>query len=249
MTFTTLDIIVRGMLLKKKYPIHWYMEYLTYAASCLRELNIDTLKVVNIVQLCTDDNGSVDVPDDFADDVALSLPNSRLKTLPHQNNISPIRNHNILTGAYQPSTNSANQLNLSYPVGFGVGVYYNTNDYFENTGRIFGGVGKSQKGYTVIKEQRRIQMSNGFANTGVVLVYVSDGQSVDSASQIDIKAITTIEGYILWCESPNFGILGTIQANSFYRLKKNLKARLSDIETTEDLLNVIRGTYKASLKG
>ncbi len=249
MTLTTLDIIVRRILLTKRYPIHWYMEYLNYTSACLRELNIDTLTVVNTVQLMTDGNGSANLPEGFSDDVLVSKTGGRLNSFYRQSNISPVRNHNATTGQYEANSNTISQTNTTYPIGYGAGLFYNTNDYFENTGGVFGGVGKSQRGYSIIRQQRRIQFSEGCTNMGFVMVFVSDGQSVDSASQIDIKAINCIESWVNWYASEYAGVKGNAYSNTFYSNKDALRARLSDIESVEDLLNVIRGTYKATAKG
>ena len=47
MVFTTIDTIIRRSLLNNSLPIHWYTQELFSAAECLRELNFDTLKIIN----------------------------------------------------------------------------------------------------------------------------------------------------------------------------------------------------------
>jgi hypothetical protein len=51
MKYTTLDKIVRRNLLAKRMPLHYYIEYLVHASSCLRELTFDSLKIINTVEL------------------------------------------------------------------------------------------------------------------------------------------------------------------------------------------------------
>ena len=47
MRLSTLDEITRRGLLEDGLPIHYYFEYLTHGATCLRELSFDTLKIIN----------------------------------------------------------------------------------------------------------------------------------------------------------------------------------------------------------
>ena len=71
MNLTTLDEITRRALLDNNVSVHFYFEYLNHAANCLRELNFDTLKIVNTANLSVGSYGEVDLPDDFSDDIAL----------------------------------------------------------------------------------------------------------------------------------------------------------------------------------
>ena len=67
MRLATLDEITRRGLIESGLPIHYYFEYLTHGATCLRELAFDTLKLVNTIQLPVSETGAVDLPDDFVD--------------------------------------------------------------------------------------------------------------------------------------------------------------------------------------
>lgn len=69
MNLTTIDQIVRRGLLENGLPIHFYSEFLYHGATCLRELNLDTLQIVNTVNLPTNDYAAADLPDDFDDDI------------------------------------------------------------------------------------------------------------------------------------------------------------------------------------
>src|SRR5580692_10990913 len=75
MLFTNFDQIVRRNLLERGRPIHYYFEELLHACTCVRELTFDTLRIVNYLELPVDQTDmSVILPDDFVDDVAVTIP-------------------------------------------------------------------------------------------------------------------------------------------------------------------------------
>lgn len=259
MILTTLDTIVRRGLLEANLPMHYYFEYLVHGSTCLRELSFDTLKIVNTVQLPVNDYGAVDLPDDFVDDVSVGyFGNGVLQPLPHQDFISPLRQWSTTTGQFtQPQIptngvvpNNYNNVNSGSDLflgGLGIFWFWNVSDFGEPTGRFFGATGGTQFGYKVIKERRQIQMSVGYERTSIVLQYISDGQSVDSATQIDTQAIQCIRAWQEWKRSPNANNEYSQEAISFWNRKKNLRARLSGM-TLIDVKNVLRNGYTASMK-
>ena len=200
MRLATLDEITRRGLIESGLPIHYYFEYLTHGATCLRELAFDTLKIVNTVSLPVSETGAVDLPDDFVDDVAVCLPaGTTLQPLPHQNWINPMKFHSRTTGQFtNPGNNVAAGVNSAgaddsfFWGSAGWLWYWNVNDFGEPTGRFFGASGGTQRGYKVVKERRQIQMSYDYAGLSIVLQYISDGQSIDNATQIDTQAIQCI---------------------------------------------------------
>jgi hypothetical protein len=259
MVLATLDEITRRGLIESGLPIHYYLEYLTHGATCLRELSFDTLKIVNTIELPVNDYGAVDLPDDFVDDVSCGFyGNGILQKLPHQSSISPLRKYDPATAQfthprYPTNVNTTGSVNNIYNgnqlfLG-GLGVYWlwNVNDFGEPTGRFFGATGGTSIGYKVIKERRQIQMSLGFERKSVVLQYISSGQSVDTASQIDIQAIQTIRAWQEWKHSPNANNDFSPEAVSFYNNKKRLRARLSGLSLI-DIKNTLRNGYTAAIK-
>ena len=251
MTFATLDSVVRRGLLEANLPIHYYFEYMIHSASCIRELSFDTLKIVNTISLPVNSYGAVDLPDDFVDDVAVCLPGGiNLAPLPKQNSINPIRLHDSSTGAYVPQNTVSNTAGVDDSFFWGSAGwmwYWNVNDFGEPTGRFFGSAGGTQRGYKIIKERRQIQMSFDFAGDSIILQYISDGQSVDAASQIDTRAIQCIRAWQEWKKSPNANNEYSPEAMTFWNRKKNLRARLNDMSIT-DIKNIIHNAYTGSIK-
>jgi len=248
MIFTNLDIISRRYLLEKGLPIHYYPEALFHSSSCLRELTFDTLKIVNTRDLPVDNTGAIDLPDDFADDVMLAFnTGATLQPIPHRDTINPLRVHNATTGEFEKqSTNiGLHPDGLFFPF-VGWTWYWNMSDYGEPTGRLFGANGGNPRGYKVIRERRQIQVYGG-NETHMVLQYISDGQSVDAATMVDVQAFATIQAYIVWKRSPNPDNEFSPEGRLYLNQKRKLRARLNGL-TTEDVKNIIRGGYTAAIK-
>ncbi len=253
MIFSTLDQIIRKTLLEKSMPIHLYAEYMYHGASCLRQLSTDTLKLINTANLPIDSYGAIDLPQDFVDDIGVALPfGGLLQPIPKRNSLTPIRIHDATTGAFVPySTNNINTTNATTNTiyGFNPGAFWfwNINDWSEPTGRYFGANGGATNGYKVIKERRQIQLIGLPQTTNVILQYVSGGQSIDNATQIDTLAIDAIQKYIIWQTSESAGIDMSPQGAAYYNQRRVLRARLNDITLT-DIVNVLRSNYTAAGK-
>jgi len=251
MIFTTIDSIVRRTLLERSMPIHWYPEYLFHSSSCLRELSFDTLKIINCQNLALNSYSAIDLPDDFVDDLAVCIPvGNLLHPIPKNDSITPLRVHNEITGAFEPYTNFDNEADGQTVFGFPISWswFWNVSDWGEPTGRFFGSTGSGkQNGYKVIRERRQIQFTETFTSPNAVLLYISDGQSIDNASQVDTRAFATIQAYIGWKSSPNANIKDSYEAATFYNERRKLVARLDDLTKT-DILNIVRGGFTASIK-
>jgi len=231
-------------------PIHYYSEGLFHASTCLRELTFDTLKIVNTRYLPVNDYGAIDLPEDYADEVAVCFNiGQTLQPIPHRDSINPLRIHSTTTGEFERQTT---QPNLSQPDGLffpfvGWTWYWNMSEYGEPTGRLFGANGGNPNGYSVIKERRQIQFYGQFSGGGMVLQYISDGQSVDAASMVDVQAFQTIQNYITWKRSPNadneFSPEGRLYGNS----RRKLRSRLSNLTTT-DIRDILHAAYTAAIK-
>ena len=252
MILSTLDTIVRRGLLESGLPIHYYFEYMVHGATCLRELSFDTLKIVNTVPLPVNEYGAVDLPDDFVDDVAVSLPGgTALQPLPHQDWINPVRYNNASTGQYEvPARVSANAAGVDDSFFWGSAGwlwYWNVNDFGEPTGRFFGSTGGTQRGYKVIKERRQIQMSFDYSGESIILQYISDGQNINAASQIDTQAIQAIRAWQEWKRSPNANNEYSPEAMAFWNRKKTLRSRLSGLSLV-DVKNALRSAYTGAVK-
>lgn len=251
MLWTNVDSIVRRSLLERGYPIHYYAEYLFHATTCLRQLNRDTLKLVNSANLPVDSaTNSVTLPPDFMDDILVAIPvGDLLQPVSKKDNLNPIQIHDTTTGAFTSYSDlTTTQENTVF--GF-IGNWYwfwNISDYGEPTGRYFGaGGGEKLNGYMLIKEQNRIQLTGTFSSDNIVLLYISDGQSIDNATKVDAQAIDAVKAYINWMCSPNAAIERSPEGMTYYNQKRLLKASFNDLTVT-DIKDIIRRNFMATIK-
>ncbi len=250
MTTTSLDIITRRWLIDNSLPIHYYLEGLSHSATCLRELSFDALKMINSANLPVDDTGSIQIPNDFTDDLAVCIPTGQsLSKLPKQDWITPLRIHSSDTGefvTYEDQNSNASQNFLGFPLA-GTTWFWNINSFGEPTGGFYGAKGGTSSGYAVFKQQRRIQLSEDLIGTNVVLLYIGDGQSIDNATQVDPLAFSTITSFIAWKRSPNRDNKDSAEGRNFYNERRKLVARLDPLTDT-DIMNIIRNAYTATIK-
>lgn len=252
MILATIDEICRRGLLEDGLPIHWYTEFLYHGASCLRELNIDTLQIVNSANLPVGSYGEVNLPDDFMDDIAVCVPNGAgMYPLPKQEWLNPIRIHDVDTGEFTPYSELSTDTTIGTSTFFGFpatwNYYWNVNDYAEFTGRRFGSHGGTSIGYKKIKGRRQLQMTDNFIDQHIILLYISNGLSVSSATQIDYMAFAAIRSYQEWKRSPNANNENSPEGRQFYNQKRLLRARLNETTKT-DIQNIIRKAYTGGIK-
>jgi hypothetical protein len=249
MLFSSLDQISRRNLFDKGLPVHYYPEFLSHSAACLRELTQDTLKIINTVILPVSSYFTIDLPTDFTDDVGVFIPVGQLMhPIPKNDAITPLRTldatgnfatYGSQTGT-QPETFLGFNLNMLW--------YWNINDYGEPTGRYFGGTGEGKlNGYKLVKERRQIQLTETFTSCTAGLMYISDGQSADAATQIDTMAFSTIQAYINWKRGPNADNENSPEARGFYNQRRLLRAREDDL-TKDDIMNIIHRSYSGAIK-
>ena len=250
MTYANIDMIVRRSLLEKGYPIHYYAEYLLHASSCIRQLTMDTLKIINSVNLPINSYYAVDLPEDFVDDISVNVPvGNFLKPVPKNDSLNPLRAVDPATGQFIPyKDRTKGQQETVFGINPSWLWYWNVNDYGEPTGRFYGAQGGERaNGYKVFKERRQIQLTETFAGKDIILLYISDGQSVNSATQIDMMAFSTIQAYIDWKTSPNASRKDSYEARTYADEKRLLRAKLNDL-TVADIKNIVRKQYIAAIK-
>jgi hypothetical protein len=253
MVFTTLDIIVRRVLLQKSMPIHYYIEYLTHAAACLRELNIDTLQLVNTESLTLDSAFSAPLPCDYMDLISVGIPIGQYtQSIPQKSNITALRNYNTV-GQVIPYGAVAQDAGLpdfpfwgawNYAWSFG----WNMDDLGEALGRLYGAGSTNPNGFEVFKAQGRIQFTETFAGTQhPVLQYISNGQTITNATQVDYQAQNAIESFIVWKKSRNADNVDSPEGYSYKVARKGLRSRLNPMTCT-DIRQIMYNSYIATYK-
>jgi hypothetical protein len=242
MTTASLDFIVKNYLLKKGYPLHWYMQFMVYAADCLREITFDDLRVINTKILPVNQKiNAAELPEDYQDYVTVGVMiGQRIRPLVPTSTLNPLISLDVnqnyseqeWTDNVVPPGSNENQLYYgALPYAQWFTVRY--NDYGENIGRFFGlGAGYQEDTFQVFKERNQIQLDQKFYVENIVLQYVSDGQSADAASLVDPYAIRTIQAYIdfqMKAHNRTYN-MGEKQLaeNNYIKERKILRARKSD---------------------
>lgn len=249
MVLTNLDSIVRRWLLESGRPIHYYAEGLYHAASCLRELTMDTLQIVNTVRLPVNEYNRADLPDDFVDDVMGGMmAGGFIQPIPKGVNMNPLRLTDAETGQYTNPSGTLDGTRVGIQGAPPILWYYNNNEYNEPTGKLFGFNGAARQNlYDIDRKTRQVIFSNEFLGQSFILVYISDGQSPDAASQIDVRAFITIQSFVEWKRSRNANNKHSPEADIYFNERRLLRARLNDL-TVADIKNIVRQNFHASIK-
>jgi hypothetical protein len=251
MILNTIDQIVRRGLLEDSLPIHFYAQFLVNSATCVRELSFDSLQIINTVIIPIDSTGAGELPMDFVDDVAVSNSiGGTLTPIPHKSNINPLRlkdnNGNFIP--YPNRNIQINDTNFDFYFGvFGFSWYFNFNDYMEPTGRFFGANGGTERGYSIIRERRQIQVAGMGSCQSIILMYISDGQNIDNATQIDPQCFQTIRAFQEWKFSPNMNNEMSPEGRYYHNQRRLFRARKDDL-TPVDIKNIFRLNYSATIK-
>lgn len=247
MRYTTLDTIIRRTLLAKRLPLHYYVEFLVHAATCLRELTFDSLKVVNTVVLEVNDYFAADLPCDFVDWTKVGFRAGQF-IMPIAPRDSINRLHAYDAQGQITTYGTADTVNLEFPFWPGYWMFQNLDDLGENTGRLYGwDTSDNVNGFKILKERNQIQFTESIECTRVVMEYISDGSTSDNATQVDEYAWSAIEAFINWKRSPHADIDRSPEALSYFNQRRILRARTSGL-TLYDIRQILYKNYRASIK-
>jgi len=250
MTTISLDSIVKNILMKRKYPFHYYIEFLVSAKDCLRELTFDNFEIVRYKVLTLNSNNALPMPNDYQDVTGVYVRNGQyLIPLVEDDSLDLVPNYDSnfdiqpYSQGVASTTGEANQ--IVYYNGLLSPYWYlnNWNEFGENLGRQFGGVGALPDTYRVNKARNEIKINENLANLEYVLEYISNGMDADSATHIDGYAQATIEAYCMWQFKENNRTYGVGEAKtaeqSYIKERQILIARLSDL-TIDRLKRIVQ---------
>lgn len=195
----SVDSMVRSLLLRRGYPMHFYLQFLKYGSDCVRELTFSTLKVVKTAIVTVDAGGAFDYPSDYAQWVRIGIPNGQhiLPLVRNRNTFNRLQN---VDNHGQPVPfDDSNMVNVgrAWAEWFAYGC--NFNEYGEFKGGIFDyGAGYETDVFEDIPERRQIQLSQNLASSDIVLDYVPMPNSCDNLTRVTPLAQATIEQYMVW---------------------------------------------------
>lgn len=218
MRYTTLHTIITGLLLKKKYPIHFYIDFLVYAQRGFEEIHFDTLRNVRTTKLQINDNGNAVLPEDFMDICSLGEGVGQfVRPLYNRTSINRLPNIDTID----------NVTEIPYP-------------------NLYLSVINTPGSFSVIKERGIIQMHQGYYGTSVIMSYISDGSEIDNATQVNPYAKSTIESYVLWEHAEASRSVSSYDKSRARRLfdhnHKILRGRINPLTTREIRAIINRNT-------
>jgi len=77
MKYSSLNKIVKGYLLQRGYPIHFYIDFLVYAQRAFEELSFDTIGNVQTKKLPINSYNAATLPDDYMDWIKVGVANGQ----------------------------------------------------------------------------------------------------------------------------------------------------------------------------
>ncbi len=254
---TTLDRIVRSVLLQKSLPMHWYLKFLKYGADCIRELSYDTCPTVSAVTLTLNNYFAVDLPCDFLDISRIGIPVGQLvHPISQRDSINSAINYSATTGLPVPYTNVNNSGELFDPASFpyypGFWSFPSIDDLGESLGRQYGyPTGYNGISYRLIRERNQIQFNENFPAQNISLDYIGSGECITNATQVIPYAIMTIETYIDWkykLHQRNQNIGQTEEAKRLFGAEwRKLRARMDELDLLQ-IRQILQRAYISSPK-
>lgn len=239
MTVISLDQIVKNILLKRRYSIHYYLDFLVPAKDCLRELSFDLpMNTLRYKVLTLNSNNAVELPNDYQDWANVSYRmNQYLIPLIEDGSLDLVPNYDSNFDIQPYNQGIATDVNPGVVLYNGyLSPYwymYNMDVYGENLGRQFGGVGGQADTFKINKARNEIKINENLAVTEIVLEYIGNGMDGDSATHIDLYAQATIEAYCMWQFYVNNRTYGAGEARvgeqEFIKQYQILRARFSDL--------------------
>jgi hypothetical protein len=244
----SIDTIIKAYLAKNNLSIHYYIEALSHAVDCMRELNFDTMRVVKTVKIPVNSYGAAPLPCDYVDFIKIGFPKgqyvvemSQSETLNRLNNVDE-----------QGNKIKYEAIDTDFPLSSwgwdGANYIWASNDRGELLGRGFNiQAGTTHNSFKVLRERGEIQMDNRFAQDNIILEYIGDGLDCNAATEVHPYSQATIESYISWKMSPSKNAIQSNESLMFHNNLRILRGRMND-STLLDFLRSKQKGYKATVR-
>lgn len=204
MKLTSIDNLIKSILLKKGYPLHFYLPFMVSARDIVQTLAIDDgLIPPNTAVLAVDNNGEAILPCDFIDLVHIGIMVGQyVRPLVYKSQINTYPNRDS-SGNIIPYTDSTGN---APEYGYLANIFYNTS-YYSDKGEFLGrqniGAGIETDTYNIDKVRGVIKVNELMANSTIIITYLSDGCGNCTTMGIDPIAKDVIEAYMLYDRAKN----------------------------------------------
>jgi hypothetical protein len=253
MVYTSLDTITRSVLLQKGLPLHWYVQFLKYAADAVRELSYDSMRSISTQVLTIDQRMfAANLPCDYVDWIKVGVPQGQyVQPLVQRLSTNRLTKY---TSLGQPTTyGDSNSLNMDFPFWPGYWMFQNVDDLGEQVGRLYGyNTAFTNNSFKVIPERGQIQFCESLCQSCCVLEYISNGMSADNATKIDPLAQECVESRMDWKyklhAGRKFSLAEVTMALQQYKIDlRRFRARKDEL-TPWDIRQSVYRTYMAAPK-
>lgn len=257
MVWYSIDSVIKNVLLRRGYPIHFYLDFLISGKDGVRQLAIDSMPIINTVLLPLSASNAAQIPDDFVDYTKIGIRVGQMvKPLVEKSSINRLVYYGSAgtPDKYNGITDipSATNSGLAEPYLFGWDTV-TWDSYGEYVGRQYGfrGSGSEWDSFAIIPERGEIQCDENLDVSAIVVEYVSDGMSADAASKIHAYAVDTLEAYMIWQFKENNRTynLGERQLakDEYTRQYQIFLARQNPL-TIEVLKRIVNRNYRGSIR-
>jgi len=249
MRFTSLHTIVTGLLIRKQYPIHWYLQLLFEATRCFEEMHFDSLQNIQTVRLKADELGSVYLPCNAMDLIKVGVPHGQyVRPMFERDGINSLFN-------YDANDNKVLYPDEDFDLATIDRLFFNGAAIhpFDNRGLRFFGMGANDntQSFKYISKENRIQLNQHSGRSEVIVQFIDDGTNADNATMVDPKAKATIEAYADWQMKENgrqYSQGDRERAKSKYEYEhKKYRARKNSM-TKAEIMAMFRDAAKGSPK-
>lgn len=189
--------IVQEFLIQKGKPENQKARLYTIALSGLREMHLDVNGIIKIVELCINDNDTVDLPNDFINyrKIGIAGGDGRIHTLGRDNSINLAPSCGLDGRVIQPG-------NASDIPFYGLPFSGYFSGLLDGNGGIFGiGGGNNALGYyRYSRTNNQLWLSNiGWgAGCTIVVEYISDINSDGEDFIVHPYSVQTIKDWLSW---------------------------------------------------
>lgn len=241
----TLDRIVREALMDRGYPMHFYLQFLNYGISCLRELNFDTLQIIKSVRIPIDSTKAGVLPCDYVDYIRVGTEIGQyIEPWGEKDSFNRLQKFDG-SGAPEKYPDVESQ-NYYLPANYD-GLWYTNyaNDKGELTGRIFNARPTFRNSFLIVRERGQIQLDVEYKGTSITMDYITDGLSIDASNAIHPYATETIKAFIFWKMKANGRQYGPAEVreaeDKFYNQLRILRGRMNDIDVNDIRRSIASG--------
>lgn len=246
MQLYTLDNIVRSALADKEYPMHWYLQFLTYGVDSLRQLNMDVMQNVKSVRLPVNSYYAATLPNDYVDYVRVGNELGEYINPFGEKRDSFNRLNKFDSQGNKISYADIEAVNSLMPNNW-EGFWYTNyiNDKGEHLGRIYNNQPSFRNAFVIIRERSEIQLDVSYTGTTITMDYISDGLSTDASNNVHPYAVDAIKAYIFWKQKEHGRQYNRADKkdaeDEYYNQLRVLKARMNGI----DIIDIRRSLSRA----